>query len=51
MRRVIVKENYKSLLNLIETEKAIKLVKDTFELELSKQLNHKLSFSFFTSFS
>ena len=39
MRRVIVKENYKSLLNLIETEKAIKLVKDTFELELSKQLN------------
>ena len=38
MRRVIVKENYKSLLNLIDTEIAIKLVKDTFELELQKEL-------------
>lgn len=38
MRRILVKENYQSLLNLIDTEKAIKLVKDTFELKLQEQL-------------
>ena len=30
---------YKSKLSIIETEKAIKLVKDTFERELAKKLN------------
>lgn len=38
MRRVLIKENYQSLLNLIDTEIAIKLVKDTFELKLQEQL-------------
>ncbi len=38
MRRVLVKDNYQSLLNLIDTEIAIKLVKDTFELRLQEQL-------------
>ncbi len=38
MRRILVKENYQSLLNLIDTEIAIKLVKDTFERKLQEQL-------------
>ena len=37
MRRILVKENYQSLLNLIDTEIAIKLVKDTFERKLQEQ--------------
>lgn len=32
-------ENYASSLDILETQKAIKLVKDTFEQELAKQLN------------
>lgn len=36
--------NYKSKLNLKETQIAIKLVKDTFERKLSKALNlHRVS--------
>ena len=38
MRRILVKENYQSLLNLIDTEIAIKLVKDTFERRLQEHL-------------
>ncbi len=38
MRRILVKENYQSILNLIETEVAIKLVKDTFERKLQEEL-------------
>lgn len=36
---VIVPDNYKNKLNLIETEKAIKLAKDTFEVKLANKLN------------
>ncbi len=39
MKNLMIKEGYKPLLNLIDTEKAIKLVKDTFERELQNQLN------------
>ncbi len=39
MKNLIIKEGYKPLLNLIDTEKAIKLVKDTFERKLQEQLN------------
>ena len=39
MSNVIIKEGYKSKLDLIETEIAIKFVKDTFEKELAKALN------------
>jgi aspartate--ammonia ligase len=39
MKRLIVKENYNSILNLMETEIAIKYVKDTFERKLAKTLN------------
>lgn len=35
----IIPKDYKSSLNLLETQKAIKLIKDTFEKELSKNLN------------
>ena len=31
--------NYESKLDILETQKAIKLVKDTFERELAKQLS------------
>ena len=34
----IYPKNYKSILNLVDTQKAIKLVKDTFESELAKEL-------------
>ena len=39
MKRLIIKENYKSILNLMETEIAIKFVKDTFERKLARALN------------
>jgi aspartate--ammonia ligase len=39
MKRLNVKENYNSILNLMETEIAIKYVKDTFERKLAKTLN------------
>ena len=39
MSNVIIKKDYKSKLGLIETEIAIKFVKDTFERELAKALN------------
>lgn len=35
----IIPKNYKTKLNLLETQKAIKLVKDNFEKELAKNLN------------
>lgn len=39
MSKVIIKKGYQSKLNLIDTEIAIKFVKDTFERELAKALN------------
>ena len=39
MKNNIFPKNYHSLLNLVETQKAIKLVKDTFERELAKELS------------
>lgn len=39
LEKLIIPENYLSKLSLIETELAIKLVKDTFERELAAQLN------------
>jgi len=36
---VFIPDNYQDLLSLIDTEKAIKLAKDTFELRLAKNLN------------
>ena len=39
MKNLIIVENYQSKLNLIDTEIAIKLVKDTFEKELAKNLD------------
>ncbi len=39
MKNLILKENYQSKLNLLETEIAIKYVKDTFERDLAKALN------------
>ena len=39
MKRLILVDNYVSKLNLVETEVAIKYVKDTFERELAKELN------------
>ena len=38
MKRNIIIKNYKSILNLIDTEKTIKLVKDTFERKLAEEL-------------
>jgi aspartate--ammonia ligase len=38
MRKLILPKNYKSLLDLKQTEKAIKLVKDTFQENLSGEL-------------
>ena len=39
MKNNIYPKNYKSVLDLVETQKAIKLVKDTFERELAKELD------------
>lgn len=39
MKRLILKEGYEPKLNLLQTEIAIKFVKDTFERELAKGLN------------
>lgn len=39
MKKLILKENYQSKLNLLDTEIAIKFVKDTFEKDLAKKLN------------
>lgn len=39
MKRLFIKENYKSILSLIDTEVAIKYIKDYFENELAKALN------------
>ena len=39
MSKIIVPEGYKAKLGLIETEKAIKLIKDTFQVGLAKQLH------------
>ena len=39
MKTMIIKEGYQSKLNLLDTEVAIKYVKDTFERELAKALN------------
>jgi aspartate--ammonia ligase len=38
-KQLIIPEKYKSLLNVNHTEKAIKLVKDTFQQQLSAELN------------
>ena len=38
MKNNIYPKNYQSVLNLVETQKAIKLIKDTFERELAKDL-------------
>ena len=39
MKNLIIKEGYKSKLDLLETEKAIKFCKDTFQVALAKALN------------
>ncbi|MCM1131477.1 MAG: aspartate--ammonia ligase [Roseburia sp.] len=39
MKRLFLKDNYKSKLDLLKTEEAIKFVKDTFERELAKSLS------------
>ena len=39
MKNNIYPKNYQSVLDLVDTQKAIKLVKDTFESELAKGLN------------
>ena len=39
MKNNIYPKNYKSILNLVDTQIAIKLIKDTFERELAKELN------------
>lgn len=39
MKNLILKQNYKSILDLTETEIAIKYIKDSFESELAKKLN------------
>lgn len=38
MSKVFIPENYHSQLNLIETEVAIKMIKDYFERRLSEEL-------------
>jgi len=38
MSKIVIPENYKPHLNLIETEVAIKMIKDTFERRLAEQL-------------
>ncbi len=39
MKNLIIKDDYKSKLDLMETERAIKFCKDTFQTKLSKALN------------
>ncbi|MFV0393757.1 MAG: aspartate--ammonia ligase [Coprobacillaceae bacterium] len=39
MSKIIIPKGYQAKLDLIETEKAIKLIKDTFQIELAKQLH------------
>ena len=39
MKNNIYPKNYKSVLNLVDTQVAIKLIKDTFERELAKELD------------
>ena len=39
MKNNIYPKNYQSLLNLVDTQKAIKLIKDTFENKLAKKLD------------
>ena len=39
MKNLVIKEGYKSKLSLLETEVAIKFVKDTFQVALAKALN------------
>ena len=39
MKNNIYPKNYQSILNLVDTQIAIKLIKDTFERELAKELN------------
>ena len=39
MKRLILKDDYKPLMNAKETEKAIKFVRDSFERDLCKKLN------------
>ena len=39
MKNNIYPQNYKSILNLVDTQIAIKLIKDTFERELAKELD------------
>ena len=39
MKRLILPENYESKLSLLETEIAIKFVKDTFEKDLANKLH------------
>jgi hypothetical protein len=43
-KQLIVPKNYKSMLDLNQTEKAIKLVKDTFQQQLSSVRNIKYPF-------
>lgn len=38
MSKIIIPKGYQAKLDLIETEKAIKLIKDTFQIELANQL-------------
>lgn len=38
MKRNIIPSNYESLLNVLDTQRAIKLIKDTFEDLLAKEL-------------
>lgn len=39
MRKLVFPENYKSTLTLRQTQKAIKTIKDTFQVKLSEELN------------
>ena len=39
MKNNIYPKNYHSVLNLVDTQRAIKLIKDTFEKELAKELD------------
>ena len=39
MKNNIYPKNYKSVLDLVDTQIAIKLIKDTFERELAKELD------------
>ena len=39
MRKVFIPQNYSSKMSLKETQKAIKIIKDTFQVEFAKALN------------